>query len=78
MSVKPSEIKKAIIIAIKNGHAAPAATPTQTNRPTQAGVPQGKLYLFDSSLPIPNQIKQVVDFINTLPKNQRYRIIILK
>ena len=40
MSVKPSEIKKAIIIAIKNGHAAPA-TPTQPNRQAQTGVAQG-------------------------------------
>ena len=40
MSVKPSEITEAIIIAIKNGHAAPA-TPTQPNRQAQTGVAQG-------------------------------------
>ena len=74
MPVKPSEIKEAIIIAIKNGHAAPA-TPTQPNRPTQVGIPQGKLYLFDSSLPIPNQTKQVVDFINTLPKIREIELL---
>ena len=53
-SRRPNTASPSVAGQGKNGHT-PPATPTQPNRQAQTGVPQGKPYLFDSSLPIPNQ-----------------------